>query len=78
MHSRPFALKRCDGFAAELPKLVLHTALMRYIDFLQDQLAWWDKEYMKIRASRDLAARVAFRWVPDRSPSISGIASFFE
>ncbi|CAE7377408.1 unnamed protein product [Symbiodinium natans] len=25
----------------------------RYIDFLQDQLAWWDKEYMKIRQSRE-------------------------
>ena len=24
----------------------------RYIDFLKDQLAWWDKEYKKIRESR--------------------------
>ncbi|CAE7736544.1 unnamed protein product, partial [Symbiodinium pilosum] len=30
------------------------TSTRRYIDFLQDQLAWWDKEYMKIRASREL------------------------
>ena len=35
--------------------MILHVmAAMRYIDFLKDQLAWWDKEYMKIRESRIL------------------------
>ncbi|CAE7510585.1 unnamed protein product, partial [Symbiodinium sp. KB8] len=29
----------------------------RYIDFLKDQLAWWDKEYMKIRESREQCER---------------------
>ena len=38
-----------------LAAAVMHVmAAKRYIDFLKDQLAWWDKEYMKIRESRIL------------------------